>query len=67
MMSSPTFSVLLTITLSVVNADGSDLDNNINNVTVHQADLGDMLFQAGLLRIIQPRNISSAMEFLGTF
>ena len=45
------FGAVLIITLSVVNADGSDLDNDINNVTVHQADHGDMLFQAGQLRI----------------
>ena len=45
------FGAVLIITLSVVNANGSDLDNDINNVNVHQADYGDMLFQAGQLRI----------------
>ena len=37
------FGAVLIITLSVVNADDSDLDNDVNNVTVHQADHGDML------------------------
>ena len=45
------FVAVLIITLSVVNADGSDLDTDINNVAVHQADHSDMLFQAGQLRI----------------
>ena len=40
------FGAVLIITLSVVNANGSDLDTNIDNVTVHQANHGDMLFRA---------------------
>ena len=39
------------VTLSVVNADGTDLDTDTNNAAVHQADHGDMLFQSGQLRI----------------
>ena len=45
------FGAVLIITLSAINTDGSDLDNDINNVTVHQADHGDMVFQSGQLRI----------------
>ena len=45
------FGAVLIITLSVINTDSSDLDYDINSVAVHQADHGDMLFQAGQLRI----------------
>ena len=45
------FGAILIVTLSVVNANGNDLDDNIDNVAVNQADHGDMLFQSGQLRI----------------
>ena len=45
------YGAVLIVTLSVINADGTDLDNDTNNVAVNQADHGDMLFQSGELRI----------------
>ena len=39
------FGAILIIKLSVISTAGADLDANIDNVTVHQADHGDMLFQ----------------------
>ena len=45
------YDAALVITLSVINADGSDLDDDTSNVTVYQADHGDILFQLAQLRI----------------
>ena len=56
------YGAVLIVTLSVINADGTDLDTDTANIAVHQADHGYMLFQSGQLR-----STSTAMEFLGTF
>ena len=45
------YGAVLVLTISVINADGSDLDNDTSNVTVYQAYHGDMLFQFTQLRV----------------
>ena len=56
------YGAVLIVTLSVINADGTDLDNDTANIGVHQADHGDMLFQSGQLRIN-----NTATEYIDSF
>ena len=56
------FGAILIITLSVISTAGADLGANIDNVTVHQADHGDILFQSGQVRIT-----NTATEYIDNY